>query len=211
MEIKDMKLVEKMFNISNEVGVIAKNLSIEINKTRSYKAVSERDVIDEVKPLLTKYRVYCYPVSRELVEKDILVTTTNYGDRQNLYFHFKNVTRFVNVDDPSDYIDVPTYSTGIDAGDKADGKAMTYGDKYALLKAFMIATGDDPDQEKSQDISNTDYITKEQYEMLTAMFTKDEIKEWLKGLGITNGRMIPVKEYNKKIEQKRKTEEKDFY
>ena len=28
---------------------------------------------------------------------------------------------------------------------------MTYGDKYALLKAYKIATGDDPDQNSSEE------------------------------------------------------------
>ena len=30
---------------------------------------------------------------------------------------------------------------------------MTYGDKYALLKAYKIQTGDDPDQNASEDLS----------------------------------------------------------
>ena len=213
--VKEMNIYQKMAAVTSEIGVIAKNLSIEINKSRSYKAVSERDVIDEVKPLLAKYRIYCYPCERELVEKDILVTTTNYGDRQNLYFHYRNVMRFVNIDKPDEFVDVPTYSTGIDAGDKADGKAMTYGDKYALLKAFMISTGDDPDQEKSQEIS-TDYITKKQYDELSSKFSKEDIKEWMQELGISNGRMIPKAEYEKKLKAslesaKKSLPDKDFY
>lgn len=38
----------------------------------------------------------------------------------------------------------------MDAMDKAPGKAMTYADKYALMKAYKISTGDDPDQEASE-------------------------------------------------------------
>ena len=61
----------------------------------------------------------------------------------------KTVYRFVNVDNPADYIDITTYGDGVDSQDKAPGKAMTYGDKYALLKAYKIITGDDPDQTAS--------------------------------------------------------------
>ena len=57
--------------------------------------------------------------------------------------------RFVNVDKPEEYIDITTYGDGVDSQDKAPGKAMTYGDKYALLKAYKIITGDDPDQTAS--------------------------------------------------------------
>ena len=38
----------------------------------------------------------------------------------------------------------------MDTQDKATGKAMTYADKYALMKAYKITTGDDPDQAPSE-------------------------------------------------------------
>ena len=44
-----------------------------------------------------------------------------------------------------------TFAEGIDAQDKGSGKAMTYGDKYALMKAYKISTGDDPDQNASEE------------------------------------------------------------
>ena len=37
---------------------------------------------------------------------------------------------------------------GIDAGDKAPYKAMTGALKYALLQSFLLATGDDPEDER---------------------------------------------------------------
>ena len=38
---------------------------------------------------------------------------------------------------------------GIAPQDKGSGKAMPYADKYALMKAYKISTGDDPDQNAS--------------------------------------------------------------
>jgi ERF superfamily. len=61
--------------------------------------------------------------------------------------------RFVNIDKPEEYIDIKTYGDGLDTGDKAPGKAMTYGDKYALMKGYKISTGDDPDKEASVETS----------------------------------------------------------
>jgi ERF superfamily len=37
---------------------------------------------------------------------------------------------------------------GLDAGDKAPYKAMTGALKYALLQTFLLATGDDPEDER---------------------------------------------------------------
>lgn len=213
-QVKKMNLYEKMLNITNEIGVVNKNLKIAINSNTSYKAVSERDVLDEVKPLLNKYRVYCFPYSRELLKEDVLVTATKWGDKPSLYFHYKTVTRFINIDNTDEYIDIQSYSTGIDTGDKADGKAMTYADKYALMKTFMISTGDDPDQEKSTEISETEYITKKQYADLKNMFTTEQIKEWMTSIGVKSGAMIPLEEYNKFIEtslKQNKEEDKAFY
>jgi len=55
------------------------------------------------------------------------------------------------VDKPEEYLDITTYGDGIDSQDKAPGKAMTYGDKYALLKAYKIRTGEDPDANESEE------------------------------------------------------------
>ena len=58
-------------------------------------------------------------------------------------------TRFVNIDEPSDSIVVRSIGTGEDSGDKAPGKAVSYAVKYGLLKALMLETGDDADQDAS--------------------------------------------------------------
>ena len=51
-------------------------------------------------------------------------------------------------------MEITTYGDGVDSQDKAPGKAMTYSDKYALLKAYKIQTGDDPDQNASEPMTN---------------------------------------------------------
>ena len=35
---------------------------------------------------------------------------------------------------------------------------MTYADKYALLKAYKMVTGEDPDQEASEDLKETKVV-----------------------------------------------------
>ena len=209
-----MSIYEKMAKIRDEAGVVAKNLEISVSSTNRYKAVSERDVLDTIRPLMEKYRIYAYPIARECDERDRIISTFKDTTKSNFYFHYKNIMRFVNLDNTSEYVDVVSYSTGIDSGDKADGKAMTYADKYAFMKAFMLSTGDDPDQEASKEYKPT--ITTQQWDDLNSMFSKDEIKAMYRELNITNGKQIPYDYYiqkKKEYEQKFKEEhpEKSFY
>ena len=148
-----MNIYQKMSAITKEISTVAKNLQVGEGKNQ-YKAVGEADVLAAVKPIEAKHGVYSYPFNREIVESGEMVSSTKYGDRKSLYLRVKTVYRFVNVDEPSEYIDITTYGDGVDSQDKAPGKAMTYGDKYALLKAYKIQTGDDPDQNESETLNS---------------------------------------------------------
>lgn len=149
MEKKELNIYEKMSAIVNELGTVAKNLSVDLGKGKAYKAVQEKDVLDAVKPLEEKYRVYSYPKERKVIDNSILEKDTSYGVSKNLYMRIETTYEFVNLDKPEEKVTMVSYGDGIDSGDKAPGKAMTYSDKYSLLKAYKIATGDDPDKEAS--------------------------------------------------------------
>ena len=152
-----MNIYEKLLAITSEIKKVAKNLEVGVGQSQ-YKAVGEADVLTAVKELEEKYKVYSYPCDREIVDSAILQTEKEYNNKitrnNQLYMRLRTVYRFVNVEKPEEYIDVPTYGDGVDTQDKAPGKAMTYGDKYALMKAYKIITGDDPDQTGSPDNMN---------------------------------------------------------
>lgn len=152
-----MNIYQRMAAITADLQTVAKNLTVDTGKGRGYKAVSERDIIDAVKPLEAKHGVYSYPFSRETLDAQMLETEKSYNGnttkRTDFYTRLKTVYRFVNVDNPTEYVDTTVFSVGIDSQDKGDGKAMTYGDKYALMKTYKISTGDDPDQTASEDNS----------------------------------------------------------
>lgn len=148
-QIEELNIYEKMSAITNELGVVAKNLNVDMGKGKSYKAVQEKDVLDAVKPIEEKYRVYSYPKERKIIDSGILEKETQYGVSKNMYLRIETIYEFVNLDKPEETITMTSYADGIDSGDKATGKAMTYSDKYSLLKAYKIATGDDPDKEAS--------------------------------------------------------------
>jgi hypothetical protein len=142
-----MNIYEKLLKITEELGYVAKNLSV----GNQYKAVGEGDVLAAVKPLEIKHGVYSHPLSREIVFQDVLEEDKGTYTKTTFFMRVKTTYRFVNVDLPSEFVDIDTFGDGVDSLDKAPGKAMTYADKYALLKAYKIQTGDDPDQHHSKD------------------------------------------------------------
>ena len=155
--IQSMNIFQRVAAITDELGVVAKKLSVSAGKGGSYKAVSERDIIDAVKPLEVKYRVYSYPSDREIIDDEILEGEKTYNSQTTktttFFTRIKTEYTFLNIDKPDERFTTIVYSEGIDPGDKGSGKAMTYADKYALMKAYKISTGDDPDQNASEEIN----------------------------------------------------------
>ena len=148
-------IYRRMAAVTAELQIVAKNLMVETGRGKGYKAVSERDIIDAVKPLEIKNGIYSYPCDRSILESQTLESESEYqgkvSKKTSFFSRIKTVYRFVNIDDPEDYIETVTFAEGIDSQDKGSGKAMTYADKYALMKAYKISTGDDPDQTASVD------------------------------------------------------------
>ena len=154
IDIKSMNIFQRMSAITDELGVVAKNLSVKAGGG-SYKAVSERDILDAVKPLEVKYRVYSFPSDRKILESDTLENEKEYQGKitksTTFFTRMQTEYTFVNIDNPEDRFRTIVFSEGIDPGDKGSGKGMTYADKYALMKAYKISTGDDPDQNASEE------------------------------------------------------------
>lgn len=147
-----MNIYEKMMEATKRIATVAKNLQVETGYNKSYKAVSEADVLAAVKPIEWEFGIYSYPVSREIVEAGTITSQTKNGETKRLFMRLQTVYRFVNTEKPDEFIDITTYGDGVDSQDKAPGKAMTYADKYALLKAYKVQTGDDPDKDASEDL-----------------------------------------------------------
>ena len=186
-----MNIYEKMLAATVEVGNVAKNLEVGVGKNR-YMATGEADVLAAVKKIEAKYGIYSYPISRKIVASDTYTTTKTYengnsAESTTLFMRLEIVYRFLNIEKPDEYIDIVSYGDGVDTNDKAPGKAMTYADKYALMKAYKIITGDDPDQDASGDIgkkapkSQGTPITVEQRSQMIALGMKlEDVAAYLK-------------------------------
>lgn len=155
MEIKSMNIYQKMAAITAELKAVEKDLTVQTTKSSSYKAVSERGILDAIKPLEEKYRVYSYPLGRKVLESNVIQTESVYEDtkgnknttpKTTYMTRIETTYRFVNIDNPEEFVDTTTFAEGIDSQDKGSGKAMTYSDKYALMKCYKVSTGEDVDE-----------------------------------------------------------------
>lgn len=200
--IKEMNIYQKMLMIQTELGTVAKNLEVSTGKS-TYKAVSERDVIDAVKPLEDKYHIYSHPIDRDIVESAFLEKKTDRGTSKSFFVRIKTIYEFVNTDNPTERMTTVSYGDGIDTGDKAEGKAMTYADKYALMKMYKISTGDDPDQVASEEyekkIPSQTPITSEAIAKIQSLYTTDEIQTMLGNLKLSDIGKLKMSQANKMI------------
>jgi hypothetical protein len=124
-------------NVYQRLAAVMERVSY-IQKERKqgmqYTIVSHDAVTAKVRPALLAEGIVYHPIRCE---------HTHNGNRAECAM----TVRFVNVDNPEDFFDVPTFGYGIDSQDKGPGKAMSYAVKYALLKALGLETGDDADNE----------------------------------------------------------------
>lgn len=150
-EANNLNLYQRIQAVSNEIKNIEKNMTVG-EGSYAYKAVQDIDVVLEVKEAETKFGLVSIPVKQELVKSEVIrVQKTDGGESVNYVDIVKLTLRIVNIDNISEFIDVESYGRGLDPADKGFGKASTYARKYALLNAYKIATGEDPDKDKSKE------------------------------------------------------------
>jgi hypothetical protein len=143
----ERKLVKKLTEVMDQVKYIQKK---GFNKFHKYSYATESDVSERVREELAKRVVMMIP---NVVES----TVREHKNRSN------NIEYIVKVRMEFKFIDGETgeelvfhsEGEGQDAGDKGIYKAITGAQKYALMKAFMIPTGDDPEADSGVDERNT--------------------------------------------------------
>lgn len=147
-EEKKLNLHEKMHEIYKAVQRLEKDGKIDFGKT-NYKALTESKTTSIMREQCNKQKIVVYPVEQNW---------TRIGNITHVDVKY----RIINVEDPSDYIEVVSCGDGADTQDKGTGKAMTYAYKYMWLRTFALATGEDPDlicNEELEDIQKKELQT----------------------------------------------------
>lgn len=152
IDTKKMNLYEKIQEVSIEVMTVEKKLTVGVGKN-AYKAVGDLEVTLAVKKAEKKFRLISIPIKQELISSETHKLNTQNGESLKFVDNIKMTVKFVDLDDVSQTLEVEAFGKGVDSGDKGFGKASTYARKYALLNAYKIATGEDPDSDKSDEIN----------------------------------------------------------
>ena len=189
-------MAEKILNVYQRLAEVRKAVPYlkKEQQGKQYNYVGSSDVLGSLHEKINEVGLMLVP---EVVGHHLTTfeRTNAKGTPSNEYFTELDMTMtWVNVDEPSDTVKVSWYAQGVDlAGEKGVGKALTYGEKYFLLKFFNIATDkDDPDtfQDKieskkpiakiSRDQSKELFDLAEEYAELRGMHGEDATDQALK-------------------------------
>ena len=135
-----MNVYQKLIEVRKEVEFLQKD-----NQGHGYKYVSSSQTISAVRAKMDELSLLLVP---RVTGKEVSDHVTSGG--KNWYFtELLMEYTWINADKPDETIACPWYGQGVDDAEKGVGKALTYSEKYFLLKFFNIPTDkDDPDARK---------------------------------------------------------------
>lgn len=141
-------LYQKMAAVMGKCGYIKKRGR---NTVQGYDYVMAADIAGEMGSLLAEHGLAFAPVEQEW-DWD-----TRESSRGGALFVCKLHVKYSLLDtETGQSIIIPSFGEGMDSGDKAAYKAMTGALKYALIQTFLIAAGDDPEEETEDKQVKTD-------------------------------------------------------
>ena len=132
-----MNIYEKIIELRKAVPYLQKD-------TEDKQGVISSSVLSKVRGKMDELKLVLIP---SVTEYNTFPKKT-YGKETSieLFTEIKMEYTWINAEDPKERIIIPWYSQGLDFGEKGIGKALTYGEKYVILKTLQIPTDkDDPD------------------------------------------------------------------
>lgn len=142
--IEHKSIHEAMLAIYNEVGYVQKQSSGSLK----YTFAGEGAFIRKLRPAMIENGVTISVKSMDDMHQERYTTASNTSMVRSV---IHATVRFSHAG--GEFLDVEAYGEGSDAGDKSLNKAMTDAYKYALRQTFMIETGDDPDEESEESMT----------------------------------------------------------
>lgn len=158
-------IYERLQRIHQQVKYIQKS-----QKASQYTYTGSSDVLGQIHGLMDDEKLLLVPT---IVSHHVTSSPNKKGSM--VYFTELEMTMtWINSDEPTEKLECPWYAQGVDiAGEKGVGKALTYGEKYFLLKFFNIATDDaDPDafQQNIESQKQPEPVSSDQQKTLTNLF-----------------------------------------
>lgn len=136
-----MKLFEKLLEIQKSVDTFVKDGT---NQSDKYDFVTSDQVLSVIRPKMIELHLLLIPaVTGHALHEGLTKSgTTRFMTEMDFLMTWIDC-------DTGDKFDIPFYAQGVDlAGEKGVGKALTYCEKYMLMKLFHVPTSkDDPDSD----------------------------------------------------------------
>lgn len=139
---QSLTLYEKLLEMQRRVDKVVRDGK---NTSDKYDFASDENVLDTFRPLMDELGLLLIP---SVTGSNLHEGTTRSGTARYLTELTVNMV-WHDVASGAE-LTVPWYAQGVDlAGEKGVGKALTYAEKYFLLKFFHVATKkDDPDADR---------------------------------------------------------------
>lgn len=114
----------------------------------NYEYLSETDLLNAVRPALIAEGLVVVPVAWDEITHETYQTKAERGRTMNRV----TARGFWDIIAPDgSSIRISAMGDGADVGDKGTNKVQTGALKYALRHTFLVATGDDPDHQSSDE------------------------------------------------------------
>lgn len=139
---KPLNIFQRINAVQSAIGYIQKDKSVSAGAAGSYKAVTHDAVTAMLRKHLIEAGIVIVPTCFKSEFDQPTVNPDGTHAKQRL-LRAEYVVSFVNIDNPQDNLAVPVIAHALDNGDKAPGKAVSYATKIALLKVFLLETGED--------------------------------------------------------------------
>jgi hypothetical protein len=136
-----MTLRQKLGEVRRRIGYVQKR---GYNERSNYNYVAAADIAGTVGDILAELGVVVIPRLESITYEPPVPGRLDSVRVARVIMAYS----FTDVDSDEE-ITARVAGEGLDVGDKASYKAMTGALKYALLQSFLLATGDDPEDERA--------------------------------------------------------------
>ena len=133
-----MNIYQRLHAVMQEVGYVQKDTGF--SSRPNDKGVARDAVVAEIRPVLLKHGVVASTTQVGPGRYIENAQKSSSGTPLSIYCGTYR-TVFTCIDDPSSTHIVEHEAEGRDYGDKAPGKAATYGEKLNFVKGLMLETG----------------------------------------------------------------------
>lgn len=135
--MENNNIYQRLLEVKRNVSSLVKD---DTNAHFNYDFVSSNQVLSSIRDSMNEQGILLIP---EITETEQCAQ----GVRLKMKYCF------VNTDNPNDKITVDWFAFSPDKQEQALGKALTYSEKYFILKFFNIPTnGDDPDKTNKPEV-----------------------------------------------------------